>query len=367
MEQQQENKGKGKYILLGFGVVATATLGYFGWQFWKSRRARMDLDVSDYASSSHAALPPAPSGSRTPIRNDEFPLKKGSKGERVRQFQQALISKYGSSVLPKFGADGDFGSEMVNALKSKGLPASIDESTFNVLVKTGNGNAGADSASLAKSLFNAATGKNFNAVIDNLKKIRSVDEYSQVSEAFKNYRIGGVRTTLVNGLLKSFSTDNQKQAIRMEFLRMGLKYDGDKWSLSGISHIRIVTTNKAVVRDFKGHVCEVPANTVLGWAIASDNLQVKFITVNNQKLSAESKDVKPIQHQCGCMNGILKEGTWVKTGSPALVMGERGNLDVVPEGILIGKYAYEVDGWAYIKTAKQFTIIKSEFLIPTSL
>ena len=46
---------------------------------------------------------------------DYFPLKKGSQGERVKQLQQALINKYGSSVLPK-GVTGIYDTDLQNAL-----------------------------------------------------------------------------------------------------------------------------------------------------------------------------------------------------------------------------------------------------------
>ena len=44
----------------------------------------------------------------------EFPLKKGSKGASVKRLQLAL----GKDKLPKFGADGDFGTETQNAVKA---------------------------------------------------------------------------------------------------------------------------------------------------------------------------------------------------------------------------------------------------------
>jgi hypothetical protein len=52
------------------------------------------------------------SGGTTPV--SDFPLKKGSKGALVQRLQLAI----GTDKLPKFGADGDFGTETQNALKS---------------------------------------------------------------------------------------------------------------------------------------------------------------------------------------------------------------------------------------------------------
>lgn len=49
----------------------------------------------------------------------KFPLRKGSTGEKVRELQLAI----GSNMLPKYGADGDFGDEtesaVMNVLRKK--------------------------------------------------------------------------------------------------------------------------------------------------------------------------------------------------------------------------------------------------------
>lgn len=48
-----------------------------------------------------------------------FPLKKGSKNSCVKQLQQTLINSFGSKILPKYGADSDWGSETEKAVKEK--------------------------------------------------------------------------------------------------------------------------------------------------------------------------------------------------------------------------------------------------------
>jgi peptidoglycan hydrolase-like protein with peptidoglycan-binding domain len=52
----------------------------------------------------------------------EFPLKKGSKGASVKRLQLAL----GKDKLPKFGADGDFGTETQNAVKAATGKTQVD-------------------------------------------------------------------------------------------------------------------------------------------------------------------------------------------------------------------------------------------------
>lgn len=278
-KQQQK-----KIIMASLAIGAAGIMGYFGWQYLKKKkdaRNANELDEilkttsisrSDSVSSEIPAYAP-PRTSNT-IKSSStsysipksapdksgFPLKKGSKGNNVKLLQEALMVKYGGSVLPKYGADGDFGSETANALKKAGLPATINESTFNVLVKSTK----ADFTTLGNALYKAAAEKNYNNVISLLKQMQSTDDYSAANEVFKQNRINGVRQTIVNGLLNSFTNTTQKEAIKFEFIRMGLQFDGDKWSLSGFDGKPVVTTEPTTVWVNATEGVKVPAKTVLG-------------------------------------------------------------------------------------------------------
>jgi hypothetical protein len=277
---------KKKMILTGLAVSAAGILGYFGWQYYKKKKdvKRGDLDTelkkvqpvkrTEPVVSYEPVYTPKPKKKTVstsfpkvdiplqtePVKKTDFPLTKGSKGDKVRQLQLALISKYGKAILPRFGADGDFGGETVAALRKLNLPASISQSTFNVLVQ----NTTADKTNLPKQLHEAATKKDLSKVLTLLHSLHSKDEYSAVSEKFKSYRINGVRQTLVNGLLNSFPDETQKQKIRLEFLRMGLQYDGNKWSLSGFDGLPIITTQPTTVWINATQGVDVPARMVLG-------------------------------------------------------------------------------------------------------
>lgn len=287
MTDEKKKKVK-KVVLTVLGVGAVGFAGYWGWQQYQKRKNENGDDVMPEVPS----MPSASFSNHTPIqpqRNDQFPLKKGSKGDKVRQLQETLIAKYGKAILPMYGADGDFGSEMVTALQAKGLPITVDESTFNALVKARSFNPD----SLARTIYNAAIGKKFTEVISALKQLRTTSDYSAVSEIFKNnYRIGAVRQTLVNGLLNVFTVSSQKDSLQMEFIRMGLKYDGDKWSLSGLPQKRIITTRPTKVWANQFTSVDVPANTVLGEAIATKNGYTLFQTFNNQKLITPTNSIK---------------------------------------------------------------------------
>ncbi len=269
---------KKKIIIASFAVGAAGILGYFGWQYLKKKKqakSGADLDeVLKTATTATSIYEPGivntqpkittPKSTYTIPKSAEdknaFPLKKGSKGSNVQQLQEALIARYGKSILPKYGTDGDFGTETANALKKAGLPATINESTFNVLTQ----GMKADRSTIGNDLYNATAAKNYNKVLSLLKQMQSTEDYSAANEVFKTNRINGVRQTIVNGLLSTFTSDSQKQQIKFEFLRMGLQFNGNKWSLSGFDGKPIITAETTTVWVNAVDGVKVPARMVLG-------------------------------------------------------------------------------------------------------
>jgi len=289
-------------VLTSLAIGAAGVLGYLGWKYYKKKKGATNSDIDEALKQINTA-PPVTDTASTPgtktkrkkaaepeITESDFPLKKGSKGEKVRQLQQALIAKYGSQVLPKYGADGDFGSETMNALKKNGLPTTVDESTFNVLAQSGSADAG-DSSGLAKKIYAAVSAKNFSSLMSLLKGIQNKEQYQQVSNSFMPLRLGGVRQTLVNGLLSSFSGSDQKQKIRMEFIRMGLQYDGNKWSLSGFDGRSIVTIENASVWVSPTQSVPVPAHMVLGNEV-TQRLDYTLFENNSRYFLIKTQSVK---------------------------------------------------------------------------
>ena len=57
--------------------------------------------------------------------------------DNATQLQNALVKKYGASILAKYGVDGMFGKEMEAALVRAKMPTSINESTYSKLVGSG--------------------------------------------------------------------------------------------------------------------------------------------------------------------------------------------------------------------------------------
>lgn len=288
METNPANKGK-KRLLIGLGLLATGVLSFFGYQYWKSNKKKRETPESspDFKTdkpktqSKPKAKPTQGKGKKPSVKKPEskptastntrqetfpdyFPLKKGSQGERVKQLQQALINKYGNSVLPK-GVTGIYDTDLQNALLKLKFPQSIDETTFNVLVQKKT----VDASLLAKGLYAAIRAKSFTASIKILKLIKTTAEYTAVNKVFSTYFLNGVRQTLVNAMLSTFKTDAQKQEIRLVFAAMGLKYDGKKWSLGGLDGApQIITLQTTKVWKDPQTWVEVPKNMVLGREIA---------------------------------------------------------------------------------------------------
>jgi peptidoglycan hydrolase-like protein with peptidoglycan-binding domain len=294
---------KKKIIVTSLAVGAAGILGFFSWQYLKKKKQAKTTDLDTLISKINSPIvpesvtPPKPKVAAkkitatplyVPPRNDGFPLKKGSKGPTVKKLQEALIAKYGAQILPKYGADGDFGSETVNALTKLGLPTTITESTFHVIAQ---GIPSTNPASIGKELYSAAIKKDFNKVIGLLQKLKTVDDYSAAGEQFKQYRINGVRHTLVNGLLNTFATESQKQKIRFEFLRIGLQFDGSKWSLSGIDGLPIITIIPTTIWINARESVQVPARMVLGNEI-SRRLDYTLFENKGKYFLVQSKNVK---------------------------------------------------------------------------
>ncbi len=308
---------KKKIVLTTLAVGAAGILGYFGWQYYKKKKEKSN-DEPDVIFKRKTVQPDLPVYNDTPVfkpvyktapkprtkqqpvytypeadtpaGKDGFPLRRGSKGEKVRDLQEALIAKHGKQILPRYGADGDFGSEMILALKKLKIPASIDESTYNVLVQGHKGTK----ITMAQQVYTAASKNAFSKTVQLLKQLNTKDDYKEVSDEFKNYRLnGGVRQTLVNGLLNTFTKEEQKQAIRFEFLRMGLQFDGNKWSLGGFDGVSIVTIEPTTIWVNSSEAIKVPARMVLGNEV-SKRLDYTLFENNGKHFLVQTKSIKQL-------------------------------------------------------------------------
>lgn len=268
-----------KVLIWSLAGIGTLAAGYAIYKIaTKNKKAGNDTDLNTLlkqrgwqptespapvatSTAPKAALPapvskPAAVPSPTAASN-EFPLKKGSKGEKVQLLQVAINKKSKKDILK---VDGIFGSKTEDALKKLNQPIEIDQTRFLVLV----GDIKPISDTVAAELFAACKENNLQKALDALFKIKSTEEYQVINQKFKARLLNGVETTIVTGLLEKFSKEEQKDQLREAFMKIGLVYNGDKWSLSGLEGPTIMTIQPAVIYTPVKKEITVPAKTVLG-------------------------------------------------------------------------------------------------------
>jgi hypothetical protein len=237
------------------------------------------LPVS-YGNSSASKLPTS--------GGDNFPLKRGSKGTRVRMLQQAL-SKTSPSIL----VDGIFGAQTAGALKAAGYPEIVDDAVF-ATITGGNVQVVFNPASLATRLYKAAQSKNLGEVLNVLRQIKTVSDYSSVNDYYK--RQSFISKTIVTDLLEYAFKGNEaaKDQIRNEFLRMGLKVNSaGSWSLQGLRLYKdLITIRETLVTDSQNNRIPVLRNTILGDELEVANGMTWFKSIDNTVLKVPTQDVK---------------------------------------------------------------------------
>lgn len=255
---QPKNSTKNKVFLVGLLTLAAGLVSYFGFQFWKKNKEE----------NSDSEKAPEP----------------------VKQNQSTAKAK-------------------VNPVKANPSAKKVNPSKVNPQPKAAPNNAGSapksastqqtqnelNAALIAGAIHAAIVKKDFTAAFNQLKSIKSVSDYSAVSKLFLKTKTAGKPQTLVSGLLASFRAENQRKALTKAFNAMGLKYDGKKWSLAGLSgaDLLITTQSTKVWKDPQNFV-QVPPNMVLGQEIAKRG---DFSLFENEKryFLVESKTVNYYQ------------------------------------------------------------------------
>jgi hypothetical protein len=93
--------------------------------------------------------------------------------------------------------------------------------------------------------------------------------------------------------LSSFSDEKQKQAIRLQFTRMGLSYNGKKWSLSGWDRSSLMTVCAAFVWASPTTAIMVPSNMVLGKEVTTRGAHTLFEN-NGQHFLVKTNSIKAL-------------------------------------------------------------------------
>lgn len=144
--KRSSGKRKVMFVLIGLGVVGIAGTAYY---FYNRNKQGQSGSLNDFLTAEEQAslplLPDFTQSNNSPQTQPSgkengtgvFPIKKGSKGKLVKLIQMALIKKYGKEVLPKWGADGQWGQETTDALIANGYPIEIDRNTFAKFIGQG--------------------------------------------------------------------------------------------------------------------------------------------------------------------------------------------------------------------------------------
>jgi peptidoglycan hydrolase-like protein with peptidoglycan-binding domain len=307
-----ESKTK-KYLLWGLGAVAVATGGFFLFKHLQERKEeKATEDLKDAISDPDSDLPES-HGSASTVRQpskptiyNQFPLKYGSKGTLVRDIQTVLNKRYKAGI----DVDGDWQGQTEAALKKFKLPTSFDSQAYAKLI------AGSPKAedkksekhkatvyvspkSIAKKLHESIDKDNIFQALAALKQIKNKSNYNSVNEEFKKeknwtFSDGYVSRTVVNAVLDQFGSSEYKKKINDQFYRIGLKFDGKKWSLSGLiaGTNQLITIQPAQVWDVKGNRMSVPRSTVLGTFIQAKNGITEFETLDGRILYANTIQLK---------------------------------------------------------------------------
>lgn len=277
-----------KYLLLGVGVIVVGTGSYFLYNNIKkdkeeraSKDYKEDIVQNDAPSFSPPRTPKSPK-----VKHSDYPLKKGSKGELVKQLQSAIIEKFGSKALPKYGADGYFGKELQTALSTNKYPVEIDKEQFLNIIK--NSKKQTDDKkpeqskltpeTIASIIFSGCLKKDINTVLKGLWKIKNVTHYIRVNEKFKNLEFLGLSLTIPTALSRLFTDESSRKKYRAQLYRIGLKWRNEKWALAGVDEMQIKSIKNARVFRTNGNFFDVPTNTLLGKFIRAKNGLTQFLT-----------------------------------------------------------------------------------------
>lgn len=312
-KEEDKKKKRVKHILIGSGIgLGVIGLGIGWWYLFGRKDDKLDEEterelIKKTSYPSENLIKPTNNTPRTlpkaiqdKAQTNSFPIKYGDKGSLVKQFQEGLIKLYGKKILPNYGADGSYKKEMDAALKSKGLPLSIDKATFDKIVSGKPASTSAptpgklplqEGIDIAKNIWlNAALKKN-EGMVTQLQRIRNLQDYKMVDALMKTV---GQRKPIADIAIIAANDDTGLQLIAIELKRIGLKYKDEKWVLAGIEPAQIITSQPTTIRDKSGIGINVPAETLLGEVISNAGAVTTFRTIDDQILYVPTKHINHV-------------------------------------------------------------------------
>ena len=244
--QTKAGRKKKLYFLAGLGLLATTALTFFGIYYWKKHKSTAS---SDQPSPDFKAEKPSPKAKSA----SKGPAKKTAQSPRTKQ------------------------TNLKQAAAKDIQPPAFEPGVLAGTIRVG------------------VIKKQFLAAYAALKQIRNITDYKAINTKFSALKTGLTRQTIVNALLSTFTLETQRKALFYEFKRIGLKYDGSKWTLGGTDLIPELITIEAtkVWKDPRTSV-DVPKHMVLGREVCKRGNFTLFEHAKTYFL-VESKAVKSIQ------------------------------------------------------------------------
>jgi hypothetical protein len=249
--ETKTNSRKRKTALIGLGVLTATLLTFFGIQYWKKNKKKTEPDgespdINAQTIFTTNASPPSTAPKTAPKKSNP------------KSGQHSGKATTPSTPPPSGSNPTTVKNTASNATQTK-RPMS-EPPLF-------------EAVQLSKALREAIEKKDFVKTYVLLKKIRNSSDYSYLSGEFKKVSVLGVRRTLVSALLLVFTSEVQRQLLFNAFKKMGLRYENNKWVLSGMPFIsqdpsqapyQLITLSPTQVWQSRTLSVDVPAKMVLG-------------------------------------------------------------------------------------------------------
>lgn len=205
------------------------TLGIAYYLYAKNNEKKTDTDPGNKTINT-----PRSSTAGTIVKKPTFPLELYSYSEFVTSLQNKLNDVF-SAGIGKFGYLGDLTAKV---LKDNGFALPLSKMDYDKILSMTK-----SFAKISADLHTAISKRDFNMALNTLKSISSVSDYTEANKFFILTKSSSVffKTSIVTGLLETFgdatvvpNSAGNRSLIETEFLRIGLKKQGTKWSLSGV-------------------------------------------------------------------------------------------------------------------------------------
>jgi len=172
------------YIIFGVPLLIGA---FFVYKYVKANKKGESAPPNHEPNDDITPTKPTSGGGGKPTISKYFPLKKGSKGAKVTETQKALLT-YDSGILPKFGADGDFGNETMSAVQKVLGKDTIDsQDDINAIIKKASDKTNNEKAKAQKKVAEDNRKSLAKKLIDIYKQSPYVNDFYSIHDTGVTY------------------------------------------------------------------------------------------------------------------------------------------------------------------------------------